>query len=107
LQQVLFNLVMNAADAMSHLDAKQRLLSITSRVGDRGSVVVSVQDNGSGISEEIGARIFDAFFTTKKTGMGMGLAICKSIIEAHGGTLTAGPGYPRGTIFVFTLPTAA
>lgn len=107
LQQVLFNLVMNAADAMSHLDAKQRLLSVTSRVNDRGSVVVSVQDNGSGISEEIGPRIFDAFFTTKKTGMGMGLAICKSIIEAHGGTLTAGPGYPHGTIFVFTLPTAA
>ncbi|MFM0074498.1 AAA family ATPase [Paraburkholderia sediminicola] len=107
LQQVLFNLVMNAADAMSHLDAKQRLLSVTSRVDDRGSVVVSVKDNGGGISEEIGPRIFDAFFTTKKSGMGMGLAICKSIIEAHGGTLTAGPGYPRGTIFVFTLPTAA
>lgn len=107
LQQVLFNLVMNAGDAMSHLDAKQRLLSVTSCINGGGSVCVSVQDNGTGISEEIGSRIFDAFFTTKKTGMGMGLAICKSIIEAHGGTLTAGPGYPRGTVFVFTLPIAA
>ncbi|RKE35724.1 putative ATPase [Paraburkholderia sp. BL23I1N1] len=107
LQQVLFNLVMNAADAMSHLDARQRLLSVTSRVSEGGAVVVSVLDNGSGIGEEIGSRIFDAFFTTKETGMGMGLAICKSIIEAHGGTLTATPGNPRGTIFVFTLPAAA
>ncbi|MGF6933504.1 putative ATPase/signal transduction histidine kinase [Paraburkholderia sp. UCT70] len=107
LQQVLFNLVMNAADAMGHLDARQRLLSVTSNVGDQGSVVVSVKDNGSGINADIASRIFDAFFTTKKTGMGMGLAICRSIIEAHGGTLTAGPGEPRGTVFVFTLPAAA
>ncbi|MFM0060890.1 AAA family ATPase [Paraburkholderia phytofirmans] len=107
LQQVLFNLVMNAGDAMSHLEARQRLLTVTSSVNDQGAVVVSVQDNGSGISEENASRIFDAFFTTKKTGMGMGLAICRSIMEAHGGTLTAGPGYPHGTIFVFTLPAAA
>jgi len=106
LQQVLFNLVMNAADAMSHLDARQRLLSVTSCIDDRGRVVVSVQDNGSGIKEEIASRIFEAFFTTKQTGMGMGLAICKSIIEAHGGSLTAGPAYPRGTVFVFSLPVA-
>ncbi|WP_186308106.1 AAA family ATPase [Paraburkholderia sp. BCC1884] len=104
LQQVLFNLVMNAADAMSHLDAKQRLLSVTSCVSDQGSVIVSVQDNGAGIDETTLARIFDAFFTTKATGMGMGLAICKSIVEAHGGTLTAGPAYPGGTVFVFNLP---
>jgi len=102
----LFNLVMNAADAMSHLDARQRLLSVTSCIDDRGRVVVSVQDNGSGIKEEIASRIFEAFFTTKQTGMGMGLAICKSIIEAHGGSLTAGPAYPRGTVFVFSLPVA-
>ncbi|OAJ54888.1 hypothetical protein A6V36_08605 [Paraburkholderia ginsengiterrae] len=107
LQQVLFNLIMNAADAMSHLDARQRLLSVTSRVDERGSVVVSVRDSGSGISQEIGARIFDAFFTTKKTGMGMGLAICKSIIQAHGGTLTVTAAHPRGTVFVFSLPIAA
>jgi C4-dicarboxylate-specific signal transduction histidine kinase len=69
LQQVLFNLVTNAADAMSHLDAKQRLLSVTSCITGGGSVSVSVQDNGTGISEEIGSRIFDAFFTTKKTRM--------------------------------------
>jgi len=106
LQQVLFNLVMNAADAMNHLDARQRWLSVTSCVNDQRMVVVSVQDNGSGIDEEIASRIFDAFFTTKETGMGMGLAICKSIIDAHGGTLTAGPGYPCGTVFVFTLPVA-
>ncbi|MBB5539912.1 hypothetical protein A8H39_31075 [Paraburkholderia fungorum] len=104
LQQVLFNLVMNAADAMSHLDAKQRWLSVTSCINEQGMVAVSVQDNGSGISEEIASRIFDAFFTTKETGMGMGLAICKSIIDAHGGTLTAAPGSPGGTVFVFTLP---
>ncbi|WP_250493958.1 AAA family ATPase [Caballeronia sp. GAWG1-1] len=107
LQQVLFNLVMNAADAMSHLDARQRLLAVTSCIDDRGTVIVSVQDNGDGIREDIAERIFDAFFTTKDTGMGMGLAICRSIIEAHGGTLTAGPAYPRGTAFVFTLSAVA
>ncbi len=107
LQQVLFNLVMNAADAMSHLDARQRLLTVTSSVDDRGAVIVSVQDNGSGISEDIAPRIFDAFFTTKSTGMGMGLAICRSIVEAHGGTLSAAPGEPRGTVFVFSLPVAS
>ncbi|CAN7727783.1 AAA family ATPase [Paraburkholderia terricola] len=106
LQQVLFNLVMNAADAMSHLDARQRLLSVATAVNGQGSVTVSVQDNGCGISAEIAPRIFDAFFTTKETGMGMGLAICKSIIEAHGGTLTATPGEPTGTVFGFTLPVA-
>ncbi|MGF6767534.1 putative ATPase/signal transduction histidine kinase [Paraburkholderia sp. GAS199] len=104
LQQVLFNLVMNAADAMRHLDARQRQLRVSSCVSDQGSVIVSVQDNGTGIDDATMARIFDAFFTTKTTGMGMGLAICKSIVEAHGGTLTAGPGYPGGTVFVFTLP---
>jgi signal transduction histidine kinase len=92
---------------MSHLDARQRLLTVTSSVDDRGAVIVSVQDNGSGISEEIAPRIFDAFFTTKSTGMGMGLAICRSIVEAHGGTLSAAPGQPRGTVFVFSLPVAS
>jgi predicted ATPase/signal transduction histidine kinase len=106
LQQVLFNLVMNGADAMGHLAARERLLTVTSSIDDQGSVVVSVHDNGTGIKEEIAARVFDAFFTTKETGMGMGLAICRSIIEAHAGTLTAAPGYPRGTNFVFKLPTA-
>jgi predicted ATPase/signal transduction histidine kinase len=106
LQQVLFNLVMNAADAMGDLEARQRWLTVTSGINDQGAVIVSVQDNGSGISEENASRIFDAFFTTKESGMGMGLAICQSIMEAHGGTLTAGPGYPRGTTFVFTLPAA-
>ncbi|MDE1182143.1 ATP-binding sensor histidine kinase [Paraburkholderia sp.] len=106
LQQVLFNLIMNAADAMSHLDPRQRVLSVKSRLDGRGSVVVSVQDNGSGISAEIASRIFDAFFTTKDSGMGMGLAICRSIIEAHGGTLTAASVQPAGTVFEFTLPAA-
>ena len=106
LQQVLFNLVMNAADAMGHLDARQRVLTVTSHVDEGGSVVVSVKDNGSGIAEDIAPRIFDAFFTTKTTGMGMGLAICRSIIEAHGGTLTAAPADSGGTVFVFTLPVA-
>jgi predicted ATPase/signal transduction histidine kinase len=106
LQQVLFNLVMNAADAMSHLEARQRLLTVTSRVDVGGAVVVSVEDKGSGIDEDIAPRIFDAFFTTKKVGMGMGLAICRSIIEAHGGTLTAVPANPAGTVFVFSLPVA-
>ncbi|MGF6574837.1 putative ATPase/signal transduction histidine kinase [Paraburkholderia sp. GAS333] len=106
LQQVLFNLVMNAADAMAHLDARERLLTVTSRVDEGGLVVVSVEDNGGGINEDIAPRIFDAFFTTKSTGMGMGLAICRSIIEAHGGTLKVAPVNPRGTVFVFSLPPA-
>jgi signal transduction histidine kinase len=107
LQQVLFNLIMNAADAMHHLDPRHRLLSVTSGTSDQGLVFVSVQDNGTGIDDATKARIFDAFFTTKSTGMGMGLAICKSIIEAHGGTLTARAGDSGGTVFIFTLPVSA
>ncbi|WP_448044967.1 trifunctional serine/threonine-protein kinase/ATP-binding protein/sensor histidine kinase [Bradyrhizobium liaoningense] len=105
LQQVVLNLVTNALDAMAVVETPRELL-VTSRVGEN-SVIVSVQDTGNGIPEEIRSRIFDPFFTTKSSGMGMGLSICRSIMEAHGGTLDAVATPEGGSSFVFKLPVAA
>ncbi len=106
LQQVILNLIMNAVEAMGTVTDKPRRLSIScDSVADR-YVVVCVQDNGSGIDEQHAGRVFDAFFTTKEKGMGMGLAICRSIIDAHGGTLRACNARSGGAMFVFTLPVA-
>ncbi|SPC08025.1 trifunctional serine/threonine-protein kinase/ATP-binding protein/sensor histidine kinase [Cupriavidus oxalaticus] len=106
LQQVVLNLVTNALDAMSGTPAEQRELLVASwrEQGDEEMVVVSVQDHGAGIAEDVLPRVFDAFFTTKDDGMGMGLAICRSIVEAHGGTLVARRRRSGGTEFVFRLP---
>ncbi|WP_095095875.1 AAA family ATPase [Pseudomonas sp. Irchel 3A5] len=104
LQQVILNLIMNAVDAMSDLHDRPRRLAITCDTVADEYVVVSIQDNGYGIDPEHVERIFDAFFTTKEKGMGMGLAICRSIIEAHGGMLRAFSGRSSGAVFVFTLP---
>ena len=102
LQQVLFNLVNNAIEAMeSALDRKMR---IKSELESGGDVRVTVEDSGGGIDPKDIDKIFSTFFTTKLEGMGMGLSICRSIIESHGGRLWASPGPSRGAVFQFTLP---
>jgi PAS domain S-box-containing protein len=106
LQQVVMNLVMNGSDAMSAVADRPRILRIGSQVDDAGNVLVSVTDSGSGIDAAIRDRIFEPLFTTKSTGMGMGLSICRSIVEAHGGKLWATPATPHGTEFRFTIPIA-
>jgi two-component system, LuxR family, sensor kinase FixL len=107
LQQVILNLIMNGADAMSAVADRPRTLRVGSQINGDGSVLVSVKDSGTGIDEAIRNRIFEPLFTTKSTGMGMGLSICRSIVEAHGGKLWATPAMPYGTDFRFTIPTAA
>jgi signal transduction histidine kinase len=105
LQQVMLNLISNAADAMRSIEDRMRLLRVRSEALGTG-VAISVQDNGKGIDLKDIDRIFDAFFTTKSNGMGMGLAICRSIIEAHGGRLSVSPGVSQGSIFHIVLPVA-
>jgi PAS domain S-box-containing protein len=107
-QQVVLNLLMNALEAMSRLSAGPRELSIRSAGVEPDSVLVAVADTGLGVEAAHAGRVFDAFFTTKPQGMGMGLAISRSIVEAHHGRLTLEmPGAPsRGSVFQFTLPRA-
>jgi PAS domain S-box-containing protein len=107
LQQVLLNLMVNGMDAMSTVEEPQRVLIVRGRcetiAGDLVAVL-SVQDAGVGLTSEATARLFEPFYTTKPHGMGMGLAISRSIIEAHGGSLWAGPNEGPGTTFSFNLP---
>jgi len=103
LQQVLVNLITNAIDSMATEDG-QRVLSLRSEVHDSGSVMVSVEDTGKGVEPSAIDRIFNPLFTTKAHGMGMGLAICRSIIDAHGGRLWMTANLPRGAIFHFSVP---
>jgi PAS domain S-box-containing protein len=107
LQQVILNLMLNGADAMAAIDDRPRVLRIWSQMDDAGSLMVGVQDSGSGIDATVRDRIFEPLFTTKSTGMGMGLSICRSIVEAHGGKLWATPATPHGTDFRFTMPILA
>jgi signal transduction histidine kinase len=104
LQRVL-NLLLNAVEAMGAVEAAPRELLISTGQ-DHTGVVVAVQDSGPGIDPEQLERIFSSFYTTKPGGTGMGLSICRSIVDAHGGRLWAEPNQPRGTIFQFTLPAA-
>lgn len=104
LQQVVLNLVLNAVEAMSSVDTASRELSISSTQDQTGGILVSVQDSGPGIDPERLDQVFAPFYTTKNTGMGMGLSICRSIIAAHGGRLWAEVNQPRGATFHFTLP---
>jgi signal transduction histidine kinase len=106
LQQVFINLIMNAVEAMGAVTNRERLLSIKSDVHDPGTVMIMVEDSGTGIDPNNTERIFDAFFTTKSDGMGMGLAMCRSIIEAHGGRLWASPGASYGSVFHVLLPSS-
>ena len=104
LQQVLINLVMNGIQAMADIGDDPRELLIESRRDNDGHVVVAVQDFGPGIDPANADRLFDAFFTTKSDGMGMGLSICRSIIEAHGGRVWASNNAGHGAVFQFSLP---
>src|SRR5271166_6598613 len=104
LQQVLLNLVLNAAEAMSAVDEGARELLISTGQSRTNGVLVAVRDSGPGIDPEHIERVFDAFYTTKSSGVGMGLSICRSIINAHGGRLWADANESRGAVFRFTLP---
>jgi C4-dicarboxylate-specific signal transduction histidine kinase len=104
LQQVMLNLIMNGIEAMSTVTDRPRVLAISSEPAEGGGVLVAVEDTGTGLDQASADRIFDPFFTTKPNGMGMGLSICRSIIEAHGGRFWASPRAPNGTAFRFTVP---
>jgi PAS domain S-box-containing protein len=103
LQQVILNLILNAIEAIGSIEAGAREVSISSEQGgDR--ILVAVRDSGPGVDPERLERVFDAFYTTKPSGVGMGLSICRSIIDAHGGRLWAEANVPRGAAFQFILP---
>ncbi|MGY4156069.1 PAS domain S-box-containing protein [Bradyrhizobium sp. USDA 4461] len=104
LQQVILNLVMNGIEAMQPVMDRPRQLVIRTRQDDAGQIVVAVTDCGVGIAAENVERLFDAFYSTKASGMGMGLSICRSIVEAHRGRLSATGNSNRGATFQFTLP---
>ena len=104
LQQVIMNLVMNAVEAMDSVSDRARVLRVRSEFHEAGSVLVAVEDSGSGIDPINANRVFEPLFTTKTNGMGMGLAICRSIIETHNGRLWAEKGIHQGSVFQFTLP---
>jgi PAS domain S-box-containing protein len=108
LQQVVLNLILNAVEAMSSVEAGEReLLISTEQQSQANSTLVAVRDSGPGIDPERLERVFEAFYTTKSSGLGMGLSICRSIIEAHGGRLWASANLPRGASFQFALPVRA
>jgi PAS domain S-box-containing protein len=107
LQQVMLNLILNGAEAMSGSSETERELLIRTEQDGPGGVLISVQDSGPGLTPESLERLFDAFYTTKPNGMGMGLSICRSIIEAHGGRVWATTNLPHGAVFQFTLPPQA
>lgn len=104
IQQVLFNLIRNAIEAM--LDSPTRALTISTNAGPEDMVTVWIEDTGSGISDSITPQLFQPFVTSKSAGMGIGLSICRTIVEAHGGRIWCEPGSEGGTIFRFTLPKA-
>jgi PAS domain S-box-containing protein len=104
LQQVILNLIINGLEAMAKSAEGERELTVTSNKDEANNVIVTVRDTGTGIDPADADRLFDAFFTTKPDGMGMGLAISRTIIESHGGRLWATPNSPKGTVFQFKLP---
>jgi signal transduction histidine kinase len=104
IQQVVLNLVLNGIDAMASLSDRERLLKLRSEQDGSSTVMFTVEDAGKGIDPDIQDRIFEAFFTTKAHGMGMGLSICRSIIASHGGRLLVSAGHPYGAVFRVELP---
>ena len=107
LQQVILNLIVNAVQAMSGVSEGSRELLISTGAAESDDVLVAVRDTGPGLPPSSAEHLFDAFYTTKADGMGMGLSICRSIIEAHGGRLWASANLPRGAVFQFTAPAYA
>jgi C4-dicarboxylate-specific signal transduction histidine kinase len=105
-QQVVLNLILNAIEAMGSVEAGARELLISTEQSQTNDALVIVRDSGPGIDGESIERVFEAFYTTKSGGMGMGLSICRSIIDAHGGRLWAEANEPGGAIFQFTIPSA-
>jgi C4-dicarboxylate-specific signal transduction histidine kinase len=104
LQQVMLNLIVNAVQAMSANSERARQVLITTSQPESHALCIGVQDTGPGLGQETFSRLFEAFYTTKPNGMGMGLTICRSIIEAHGGRLWATACQPHGALFQFTIP---
>ena len=104
LQQVILNLILNAMEAMSDVSPQPRELSVSSAKDGPNGALVSVRDSGTGLDGTVLDRLFEAFYTTKAHGMGIGLAVSRTIIQAHGGRLWAAPNVPQGAIFQFTLP---
>jgi signal transduction histidine kinase len=107
LQQVIMNLIRNATDAMTGVVDRERSLRIRTEMDEFNNLLITVEDSGIGIDPKNIDRIFDAFFTTKPNGVGMGLAICRSIIESHGGRMAVSLGNPHGSIFKMLLPTGS
>ena len=101
---MILNLVTNAVEAMRPISDRARVLKVSSTFVSGQSVLIGVADSGMRIEPKNVDGLFDAFFTTKTHGTGMGLAICRSIVEAHGGRLSAAPNEPHGAVFRFTLP---
>jgi signal transduction histidine kinase len=104
LQQVMLNLVINAVEAMSSVTDRKRILIVRSEMSESDSVLITVEDSGTGIELSNTGRIFDAFFSTKAQGMGMGLSVCRTIIESHGGQLWFSARSPHGSSFSAKLP---
>jgi C4-dicarboxylate-specific signal transduction histidine kinase len=104
LQQVILNLIINAVEAMSSLDDGPRELLISSETFEAANIVVTVRDSGPGLAPGALERLFQPFYTTKPSGLGLGLSICRSIVESHGGKLWASPNVPRGAVFQFRVP---
>ncbi|HTJ91444.1 MAG TPA: ATP-binding protein [Acidocella sp.] len=104
LQQVILNLIINAIEAMNGRNEGVREVLISTERTEADAVLVAVRDSGPGLAPEALERLFGAFYTTKPSGLGLGLSICRSIIEAHGGRLWATPNLPHGAIFRFTVP---
>ncbi|MEI9891831.1 MAG: ATP-binding protein [Caulobacteraceae bacterium] len=102
IQQVLLNLIRNGVDAM--IDSSDRRLIISSEPAEGDMVQINVADTGSGMAPEVMEKLFQPFVTTKVQGMGVGLSICRTIVESHGGRIWPEPNVPVGTVFHFTLP---
>jgi len=107
MQQVLLNLAVNGMEAMSAITGRRRELLIGTSLGPSGEILVRVEDSGPGIAPEDAERVFDPFYSTKEGGIGVGLSICRTIVEAHEGRLWTEPRPGGGSIFQFTVPVDA
>jgi two-component system, LuxR family, sensor kinase FixL len=104
LQQVMLNLLLNACEAMSTRTSAERTLTVSTALDGNGLLLTSIADRGNGIPMDAADRLFEPFFTTKSEGLGLGLSICRSIIDAHGGRLWADNNADQGATFTFALP---